>query len=384
MTARKKPDGTWFTDFLFSYPDGRKERIRKKSPVQTRQGTLEYERQLRAEMLANRPKPRLTLEVWEEYLDYCRDRFRATNADNKAYLWGKHLAKLVPEYLSDIDQGVIDRVSRYLSRETDLSPKSVINVLTNLRAFTSFAAERGWVQQRISYRMPETDPTLPEFLSFSDYAKLIGSLQGDLLTVALLGGDAGLRRGEIAGLQWRDIVGSAVVVQRSVQGGNIQGTKSRRIRTVPLTRRLAEQLRDRETDTPWVLTLPDGSFWRRETFRWRGPVMYRLAGLSVPKQPLHVLRHTFCSHLAMRGVPATVIQQLAGHSSLSVTERYMHLSPGYLAGVVGVLEGDSWHGTLLAPSFAESGQDPVSSGKDSLEVLASLVTAPGFKESDDK
>ena len=42
---------------------------------------------------------------------------------------------------------------------------------------------------------------------------------------------------------------------------------------------------------------------------------------------VHILRHTFCSHLAMRGVPARTIQELAGHANLSETERYMHLSP---------------------------------------------------------
>ncbi|PRQ08789.1 tyrosine-type recombinase/integrase [Enhygromyxa salina] len=42
----------------------------------------------------------------------------------------------------------------------------------------------------------------------------------------------------------------------------------------------------------------------------------------------HSLRHTFCSHLAMRGIAARVIQQLAGHSELTTTQRYMHLSPG--------------------------------------------------------
>jgi site-specific recombinase XerD len=40
-----------------------------------------------------------------------------------------------------------------------------------------------------------------------------------------------------------------------------------------------------------------------------------------------VLRHTFCSHLAMRGAPAKAIQELAGHEDLSTTLRYMHLSP---------------------------------------------------------
>ena len=46
------------------------------------------------------------------------------------------------------------------------------------------------------------------------------------------------------------------------------------------------------------------------------------AGLRVTRW--HVLRHTFCSHLAMRGAPAVSIKELAGHSSITVTNRYMH------------------------------------------------------------
>ena len=30
----------------------------------------------------------------------------------------------------------------------------------------------------------------------------------------------------------------------------------------------------------------------------------------------HVLRHTFCSHLAMRGAPTRAVQELAGHADL--------------------------------------------------------------------
>jgi len=44
---------------------------------------------------------------------------------------------------------------------------------------------------------------------------------------------------------------------------------------------------------------------------------------------VHRLRHTFCSHLAMRGAPARAIQELAGHQDLTTTQRYMHLSVRY-------------------------------------------------------
>ena len=44
----------------------------------------------------------------------------------------------------------------------------------------------------------------------------------------------------------------------------------------------------------------------------------------------HTLRHTFCSHLAMRGAAVGAIQLLAGHQDLMTTQRYMHLSPNML------------------------------------------------------
>lgn len=42
---------------------------------------------------------------------------------------------------------------------------------------------------------------------------------------------------------------------------------------------------------------------------------------------LHRLRHTFCAHLAMAGVPLRRIQLLAGHADQKTTEMYAHLSP---------------------------------------------------------
>jgi integrase len=56
------------------------------------------------------------------------------------------------------------------------------------------------------------------------------------------------------------------------------------------------------------------------------PVSYAARRTKVPTG-VHILRHTFCSHLAMQGAPVRAIQELAGHQELSMTQPYTHLSP---------------------------------------------------------
>jgi integrase len=71
---------------------------------------------------------------------------------------------------------------------------------------------------------------------------------------------------------------------------------------------------------------------------------------------VHILRHTFCSHLAMRGAPAKAIQDLAGHQHRSTTMRYMHLSPSERERerAIGLLNGRGAHGTIAAHGGAAS------------------------------
>ena len=67
-------------------------------------------------------------------------------------------------------------------------------------------------------------------------------------------------------------------------------------------------------------------------------MMRRVARKANVRPGVHILRHTFCSHLAMQGAPARAIQELAGHQDLATTQRYMHLSPAALDAAIRLLD----------------------------------------------
>jgi hypothetical protein len=67
------------------------------------------------------------------------------------------------------------------------------------------------------------------------------------------------------------------------------------------------------------------------------PSACRKAGITDFR--LHDLRHTYASHLAMRGVHIRALQELLGHKTLAMTQRYSHLAPEQLQNAVKLLDG---------------------------------------------
>ncbi len=84
-----------------------------------------------------------------------------------------------------------------------------------------------------------------------------------------------------------------------------------------------------------MLCQADGSPFTRQIVQNRMILAARRANV---KKGVHILRHTFCSHLSMRGAPAKAIQELAGHADLTMTQRYMHLSPAALDAAIRLLD----------------------------------------------
>jgi site-specific recombinase XerD len=104
-----------------------------------------------------------------------------------------------------------------------------------------------------------------------------------------------------------------------------------------MTVRLAAALRaHRHLQAVRVLCQRDGSALTQDIVGDHVRRAARRAQIGV--SGVHRLRHTFCSHLAMRGAPARAIQELAGHQDLITTQRYMHLSPAALDSAIRLLD----------------------------------------------
>ena len=82
----------------------------------------------------------------------------------------------------------------------------------------------------------------------------------------------------------------------------------------------------RDDGTPASKRVVDGWLYRAQ----------QAAGMA--KKGPHILRHTFCSRLALRGATPKAIKELAGHVHSSTTDRYLHLAPSALKTAIELLD----------------------------------------------
>lgn len=85
----------------------------------------------------------------------------------------------------------------------------------------------------------------------------------------------------------------------------------------------------------------------------------RTAGLKVTGG-IHILRHTFCSRLAVAGASTMAIKELAGHQQISTTQKYMHLAPAAKSVAIALLDKGA---DLVAAGPSEAEQKALADGQ---------------------
>jgi integrase len=354
----------WLVDVDFQHPDGRRERIRKVSPVQTQRGAEKYERELRGALLDGRHGKKEVptfATFFEEFMKtYAMANNKPSEITAKRCIFEFHLAPFFgAKRLDEIKVRDIElfkaelRAKDKVGRSGKLGPKTINNILVVLAKVLSYAVEIEVIDHAPPTKYVKVLAPKFDYFDFDELGKLLEAAkeEPEVLAGILAAADAGLRVGEVRALEWRhvDLKGRRLTVEQTDWRGKLGSPKGGRLRTLDLTARLEQALRAiRHLRGPFVFCDADGARWTQKQADLYLEAVCKRGGLR--EIGWHVLRHTFCSHLAMLGVAAQVIQKLAGHSSLAVTERYMHLSPAHTGTAIRSLDGRSANGTIAAPT----------------------------------
>lgn len=143
----------------------------------------------------------------------------------------------------------------------------------------------------------------------------------------------GLRRGEVLGLQWKDIdwKASIINIRHNMTDEGLKAPKSGETRTIPLTeamkeilkeqkrkqQRFMEMLWDEYYRSDFVVTYDDGTLIKPRALSKNFAAVLRKANLELVR--FHDLRHTAASLMIHEGVELKTVSEILGHSSISIT-----------------------------------------------------------------
>ncbi len=354
---RKNKNGTvhefYLIDVTHTRPDGTRSRVRDVARVQTRRGAEAEEREILAALVGgtyqSETKPETTHAqsnggTIAEFAPTCIATLavnkKPTTVETERSVLRHHLLPFFGSMTLDaIDIQSIDafKANRIAAGQ---SKKSVNNMLGVLSVVLHAAAEwkRIVAAPRIKLlKVPRPDI---EFLTFEQSDALLAASSGQWRTMILVGIRTGLRLGELLGLRWCDVdaKGGKLLVRQAIVRGRVTTPKSGKPREVPLSGQARDALlAHRHLRGDLVFCHDDGAPHSKNTTKWPLYSACRRAGLV--RLGWHALRHTFASHLVMRGVSIKAVQELLGHSDIATTMRYAHLAPHVTRDAVMLLDG---------------------------------------------
>ncbi|MES2359948.1 MAG: site-specific integrase [Gemmatimonadota bacterium] len=341
MSVIKRKDGRWRIDIVIRR-GGKAVRVKQAAKgARNKSEAQAMERTLRAK-LEHKRDPGSKAPDFGDFAKDFLEKYAKVNNKLSEYQSKKQIldTHLTPWFSGNrLDEIADEDVEAYKAAKVELklSPKTVNNHLAVLSKLYSLAIDWHRVSSgpRIKrLRVPVQDF---DFLTFDEADRLIASA-GDWRHMVAFALNTGLRHGELLGLRWSDIHGTKMVVRQAIVRGEVTTPKSHKPREVPLNKTAMAALEQADAGVGSIYVFDDehGSILTRGECKW--PLWSACAAAGLRRIGWHVLRHTFASHLAMRGVPIKTIQELLGHSDLKMTMRYAHLSPDVKIDAVGLLE----------------------------------------------
>lgn len=263
-------------------------------------------------------------ELAQDFLDYSADAKRSYKTDvSRMKLL---LADFGGKPATSVTPGDIERFKWNLFQKS-LAPATVKHYLILLSAVYT----RGILLNKVQHnpvrgiKPIKLNNARVRYLSKAEEPRLFSELPKDLHEIVELALLTGLRRSNLLSLERKniDLVANVYTVPTSKSGDALR---------LPLHPRAIEILSNLPEDRLFVFE-HNGKPYRNIDWFFRKAVQRA----AIPDFKFHDLRHTWASRLAMEGVPLHTIMKLGGWKTLSMVQRYAHLSPDHLREELGRL-----------------------------------------------
>ncbi len=341
--------------------DGRKQQLygtpgKVGSPYEhltnTKEGAKEAERMAREELrrptVVHATVPTFEAFTEEVYMDKMETVGNKKGKNKRSVLDTKrsHLrTHLYPRFgatrLDRIDAVAIEDFKIALHKR-GLAPKSINNVVSTLHNVLANAVRRGHLQALPAIEWQRVPQQAFDFLTFEEAERLLVAAAADswLGCAIVLALKTGMRLGELRALRRvdLDLAKGQVTVCRSLWKKDHEGTpKNGRTRVIDLPESARRALKaHRHLRGERVFLDPDGHDYT--IAKWRTALYQACARAGLRKIGWHALRHTYASHMVMRGATLKVVAELMGHSTITMTNRYAHLAEGATRAAVATLD----------------------------------------------
>ena len=258
----------------------------------------------------------------------------------------KFLKKYFPDTYKDITRikayhvsECRDRLTKgFLPEQKAWAARTVNRTLEMIGGLLNFAVEKSYIESnpaKGTRHIPVQDKGVPEFYSEDELNKIWEQADQFWLPFFKFLYFTGMRKGEAINLIWSNVHTDAAQPYVEIKSSSSWNTKTKKSRIVHLSKSaLAVIVAQEDNDPTYVFPAKSGG-------KVHDNVPYRsliktLDTLNIPGD-LHKFRHTFASHLAMKGVSRDTIGEILGHSSSEMTKIYSHLSPEHQESVVNKL-----------------------------------------------
>lgn len=219
----------------------------------------------------------------------------------------------------------------------EIKPSSQSRLLSGLRSFFDFLMKEG-VRNNNPVALvepPKTGSTLPITLSVGEVEKLIASTLGrepvQLRNSCILEilYSCGLRVSELVNLRCSDLFFEEGLIKVIGKGDKERFVPIGRLGQKAVKDYLCIRKEGKKGHSDILFLNNRGTKLTRNMIFIIVRKAAELAGIEKKIGP-HSLRHSFATHLVENGADISSVQQMLGHSSITTTERYLHLSKKHL------------------------------------------------------